>query len=469
MRDYERVLRELKKMEEWEFEAKARPAFELPPGLDRKLVLEISKAKDEPSWMVEHRLKCLRIFEEMPEPSWGVDRSEIDLSRIVAYAKPGVARASSWDEVPEEIKRAFERLGIPEAERKYLAGLGAQYDSEMVYKNIKEELKRLGVVFLDMDSAVKEHPELVKEYFMKLIPPTDNKYAALHGAVWSGGTFLYVPKGVKVPMPLQSYFLFGNPGAGQFEHTIIVLDEESEVTYIEGCTAPKYDVINLHVGAVEVYVKKGARLKYLTIQNWSKNMYNLEMKRAIAEEDAVVTWVSASFGSYKTMVYPATILKGDNSVSENLSLSFAGPGQHLDTGSKVIHLGRNTRSTVDAKSISIGGGWSFYRGLLKIAKTAKGSKASVSCTGLMVDNESRSDTVPVIEVHNADSDVGHEARIGRIGDDQIFYLMSRGLDEFEAKSLIIKGFIQPIVQELPFEYAVELNRLIDLEIESSIG
>ncbi|HUM76590.1 MAG TPA: Fe-S cluster assembly protein SufB, partial [Fervidobacterium sp.] len=325
------------------------------------------------------------------------------------------------------------------------------------------------IIFIDIETAVKEYPDLVKQYFMKLVPPTDNKYAALHGALWSGGTFLYVPKGVKVPLPLQSYFLFGNPGGGQFEHTVIIADEGSEVTYIEGCTAPKYDVVNLHVGTVEVYVNKGAKLKYLTMQNWSKNMFNLEIKRAIAEEDAVMTWVSGSFGSYKTMVYPATILKGDNSVSDNISISFAGPGQHIDTGSKVIHIGKNTRSTVDARSISIGGGWSFYRGLLKIGERAENSKASVSCTGLMIDNKSKSDTVPIIEVLNANSDVGHEAKIGRIKDEQIFYLMSRGLSELEAKGLIVKGFIQPVVQELPFEYAIELNRLVDMEIESSIG
>lgn len=463
------LLYELKRKEDFDLKLNVRSALKLPAGLNKRLVYELSVAKNEPEWMREHRLRSFEIFERWHEPHWGVDRSALDLSKIVPYVKPDAKKVSSWEEVPEEIKQAFERLGIPEAERKFLAGVGAQFDSEMVYKNIREELRKLGVIFTDIETAVREYPELVKEYFMKLVPPTDNRYAALHGALWSGGTFLYVPKGVKVPMPLQSYFLFGNPGGGQFEHTVIIADEGSEVTYIEGCTAPKYDVVNLHVGTVEVYVKAGAKLKYLTLQNWSKNMFNLEIKRAIAEKDAVMTWVSGSFGSFKTMVYPATILKGDNSVSENVSISFAGPGQHIDSGSKVIHIGRNTRSTVDARSISVGGGWSFYRGLLKVAESAAGARASVSCTGLMVDDRSKSDTVPVIEVHNPDSDIGHEARIGRISDDQIFYLMSRGLSELEAKSLIVKGFIQPVVKELPFEYAIELNRLVEMEIESSIG
>jgi Fe-S cluster assembly protein SufB len=469
MSDLHELLYELKKREDFEIKVNVKPAIKLPAGLNKKLIYEISEAKNEPAWMTEHRIKSFEIFEKWHEPDWGVSREELDLSKIVPYVKPNAKKTTTWEEVPEEIKQAFDKLGIPEAERKYLAGVGAQFDSEMIYKNIKEELKKLGVIFTDIETAVREYPDLVKEYFMKLVPPTDNKYAALHGALWSGGTFLYVPKGVKVPLPLQSYFLFGNPGGGQFEHTVIIADEGSEVTYIEGCTAPKYDVVNLHVGTVEVYVKKGAKMKYLTMQNWSKNMFNLEIKRAITEDDAVMTWVSGSFGSYKTMVYPATILKGDNSVSENVSISFAGPGQHIDTGSKVIHIGKNTRSTVDARSISIGGGWSFYRGLLKIMESAKGSKASVSCTGLMIDNKSKSDTVPIIEVYNTDSDVGHEAKIGRIKDEQIFYLMSRGLSELEAKGLIVKGFIQPVVQELPFEYAIELNRLVDMEIESSIG
>ncbi len=469
MERIDEMLIELKKREDFNIQVNAKIAAKLPAGLNKKLIHELSEMKNEPEWMLQHRLKSFEIFEQWHEPDWGVDRSDLDLSKIVPYIKPDAKKTTTWEEVPEEIKKAFDKLGIPEAERKYLAGVGAQFDSEMIYKNIKEELKKLGVIFTDIETAVREYPDLVKEYFMKLVPPTDNKYAALHGAVWSGGTFLYVPKGVKVPLPLQSYFLFSNPGGGQFEHTVIIADEGSEVVYIEGCTAPKYDVVNLHVGTVEVYVKKGAKLKYLTMQNWSKNMYNLEIKRAIAYDDAVMSWISGSFGSFKTMVYPMCILKGDNSVSENVSISFAGPGQHIDTGSKVVHIGKNTRSTVDSRSISIGGGWSFYRGLLKIAETARKSKASVSCTGLMIDNKSKSDTVPIIQVYNTDSDVGHEAKIGRISDDQIFYLMNRGLSELEAKSLIVKGFIQPVMKELPFEYAVELNRLVDLEIESSIG
>ena len=451
------------------FVPKVKTAYKAPPGLDEKLIEEISRTKEEPGWMLKHRLESLKIFREWHNPRFGVDISDLDLGKIVSYIKPDAKKGTSWEEVPGEIKEAFDRLGIPEAERKYLAGVGAQLDSEVVYQNIKKELEKLGVIFLDMESAVREYPDLVREYFMKLVPNTDHKFAALHGAIWSGGTFLYVPTGVKVPMPLQAYFLMSNPGMGQFEHTIIVAEEESEVTFIEGCSAPRYNVINLHAGMVEIYVKRGAKVKYLTIQNWSKNTFNLNTKRSIVEEEGSMTWVSGSLGSHKTMLYPMTILKGRGSRAESLSITYAGPGQHMDTGSKVVHLAPYTSSVVSAKSISLGGGWAFYRGLLKITKEAVKSKASVECAALMLDNRSKSDTVPIIEVETDKADVGHEARIGRIGEDQIFYLMNRGLSEQEAKSMIVKGFVEPVVKELPFEYAVELNKLLELEIEKSIG
>ena len=451
------------------FIPKVRTAYKAPPGLNERLIEEISHAKGEPEWMLKHRLESLKIFKEWYNPRFGVDISELDLGKIVSYIRPDAKKGTSWEEVPEEVKEAFDKLGIPEAERKYLAGVGAQLDSEIVYQNIKKELEKLGVIFLDMESAVREYPDLVKEYFMKLVPSTDHKFAALHGAIWSGGTFLYVPANVKVPMPLQAYFLMSNPGMGQFEHTIIVAEEGSEVTFIEGCSAPRYNVINLHAGMVEIYVKRGAKVKYLTIQNWSKNTYNLNTKRSIVEEEGSMTWVSGSLGSYKTMLYPMTILKGKGARAESMSITYAGPGQHMDTGSKVVHLAPYTSSLVSAKSISLGGGWAFYRGLLKITKEAENSKASVECAALMLDNRSKSDTVPIIEVETDRADVGHEARIGRIGEDQIFYLMSRGLSEQEAKSMIVKGFVEPVVKELPFEYAVELNKLLELEIEKSIG
>ncbi len=439
------------------------------PGLTKEVIEEISKSKDEPAWMLEHRLKCLRIFETWHEPRFGVDIADLKVDEIVAYLKPDAQKARSWDEVPKEIKEAFEKLGIPEAERKILAGVGAQYDSETVYQNIKKELESIGVVFLDMDTALHKYPDMVKDHFMKVVKPTLHKYAALHGAVWSGGSFVYVPKGVKVPLPLQGYFMMGAPGAGQFEHTLIIADEGSEVTYIEGCSAPRYNILNLHAGAVEILVRKGAKVKYITIQNWSKNTYNLNTKIAVVEEEGIMEWVSGSFGSFKTMLYPATMLKGKGGTGSFLSVTYAGKGQHLDTGAKMIHLAPFTTSVVDARSISSGGGWAFYRGLLHISEKARHSRSTVRCSSLMLDNRSRADTLPIIEVMNNESDVGHEARIGRISDEQIFYLMSRGLNEQQARELIVRGFFEPIIKELPLEYAVELNRLVSLEMESSIG
>ncbi|GAB6188896.1 Fe-S cluster assembly protein SufB [Marinitoga arctica] len=453
----------------FDFRNEAKYAYKTPPGLNEKVIREISEAKNEPKWMLEHRLQAFKIFENYHEPHFGVDIRKLDLSKIVAYMKPDAKKSASWDEVPEEIKDTFEKLGIPEAERKALAGVGAQYDSEVVYQHIQKELNDLGVVFLDMETAVKEYPDLVKEYFMKLVPSHNHRYAALHGALWSGGSFLYVPKGVKVPLPLQAYFRMNNPGMSQLEHTLIIADEGAEVEFIEGCSAPFYNVTNLHAGMVEIYVKKGAKMKYSTIQNWSKNTYNLNTKRAIVDEDGSMEWVSGSLGSFKTMLYPMTILRGKGAKNSSVTLTYAGPNQHLDTGSKVFHLAPYTSSIVNARSISIGGGWAFYRGWVKIGENAKGAKSAVECNALMLDNKSKSDTVPLIEVLTDDADVGHEAKIGRISQDQIYYLMSRGLSEIDAKNMIVRGFIEPLVKELPLEYALELNKLINLEVESSIG
>lgn len=439
------------------------------PGLTEDVVREISKVKSEPDWMKELRLKSLKIFQRSHDPRFGPSLEEIDYDSVVAYAKPGAGKSRSWDEVPQEIKEAFDRLGIPEAERKVLAGVEAQFDSEVVYSHVKKILSRLGVIFTDMDTAVREYSDLVREHFMKLIPPADHKFAALHGALWSGGSFLYVPKDVEVPLPLQSFFMVNAPSVGQFEHTIIILDEGAKATYIEGCTAPQYGVHNLHAGVVEVYVKKGAHLKYITIQNWSKSVFNMESKRAVVEEGGTMEWISASFGSYKSMVYPSVILKGKGSSANVLSITLVGKGQHIDSGTKVYHLAPQTKSTIVSKGISMGGGWSTFRALVRVARGAKGSKSTVECTSVMLDDESRSDTIPIIEVLEPDSDFGHEARVGRISDEEIFYLMSRGFTELEAKTLIIRGFMEPVIEELPLEYTVELNRLISMELESSIG
>lgn len=464
---------ELKRIKE-SLEGKAAQSFQTEyelvlPGLNEDVVKEISKIKEEPFWMLDIRLRSLETFQKAHDPNFGPSLEEIDYAAVVAYAKPGARKARSWDEVPEEIKEAFDRLGIPEAERKILAGVEAQLDSEVVYSHVRKMLERLGIVFTDMDTAVKKYPEIVKKHFMKLVPPADHKFAALHGALWSGGTFLYVPKGVKVPMPLQSFFMVNLPSMGQFEHTVIILDEGAEATYIEGCSAPLYGVHNLHAGVVEIYVKRGAHLKYLTIQNWSKSVFNMETKRAIVEEEGFMEWISASFGSYKSMVYPSVILKGKGSTANVISVSLVGKGQHIDAGTKVYHTAPETSSTISSKGISMGGGWSVFRALLKIARGAKNSRSSVECTSVMLDDLSRSDTIPIIEVHEKESDIGHEATIGRISDEEIFYLMSRGLTELEARTLIVRGFMEPVIEELPLEYAIEISRLITMEIENSIG
>ena len=414
-------------------------------------------------------MKSLAIYNSKPVPTWGADLSELEMDNIVTYVRPKTDMKASWDDVPEEIKDTFDRLGIPEAERESLAGVGAQYDSEVVYHSIQDSLLKKGVVYTDMETAVRDYEDIVKDYFMKLVTPNDHKFAALHGAVWSGGSFVYVPEGVHVDFPLQSYFRLNAPGAGQFEHTLIIVEKGASLHFIEGCSAPKYDVVNLHAGCVELNVKEGARLRYSTIENWSRNMYNLNTKRAVVDRDGIIEWVSGSFGSKVSMLYPMSILRGERAKAEFTGITFAGHGQYLDTGSKVVHAAPYTTSNINSKSTSKGGGHAFYRGLMRVAPNAHHCKSTVSCESLMLDNESKSDTVPIIELGNDNIDIGHEAKIGRISDDAIFYLMSRGIDEEEAKAMIVRGFVEPITKELPLEYAVELNQLINLEFEGSIG
>lgn len=438
-------------------------------GLTEDIIREISAKKNEPEWMLNYRLESLKIYHKLDVPTWAPDISDLDIENIVTYVKPKTNLNSSWEDVPQEIKDTFERLGIPEAERKSLAGVGAQYDSEVVYHSIKEELVKQGVVYTDIETALREYEDIVKEYFMKLIPNTDHKFAALHGAVWSGGSFVYVPEGVKLDIPLQSYFRLNAPGAGQFEHTLIIVEKNAYCHFIEGCSAPKYSVNNLHAGAVELYVKEGATLRYSTIENWSKNMYNLNTKRSIVDKDGTIEWVSGSFGSKVSMLYPMSILRGERARAEFTGVTFAGKGQLLDTGSKVVHAAPYTTSTVNSKSISKSGGQAIYRGLLRVAPNAYGSKSTVTCESLMLDNISRSDTIPVIDIQNDDVDLGHEAKIGRISEEAIFYLMTRGISEEEAKAMIVRGFVEPISKELPLEYAVEMNNLITLELEGTIG
>ena len=434
-------------------------------GFTRDIVERLSEEKDDPKWMRDLRFRSLELFDKFENPDWGPTVDDLDLNRISSYVRHKSDMKSNWEDVPEDIKNTFERLGIPEAERKSLAGVGAQYDSELVYHNVREEVAAAGVVYTDMESAVKgEYADMVEQYFMKLLPPTDHKYMALHGAVWSGGSFVYVPKGVKVEIPLQSYFRLNAAGAGQFEHTLIIVDEGADLHFIEGCSAPKYNVANLHAGAVELYVKKNARLRYSTIENWSKNMYNLNSKRALVEENGRMEWVSGSFGSHTSYLYPMTILKGDNSQMEYTGITFAGGGQNLDTGAKVVHQGKNTKSVISTKSISKDGGIGTYRSSVVIQKEAKNAKASISCDSLMLDSISRSDTIPAMDIRTNDADVGHEAKIGRISYEAIFYLMSRGLSEEDARAMIVSGFANPVSKELPLEYAVEMNNLIKLEM-----
>ena len=438
-------------------------------GLSDEIIREISREKNEPAWMLDFRLKSLEIYHSKPMPTWGADLSDLDVANIVHYVRPNTDMKNDWNDVPDDIKQTFERLGIPDAERKSLAGVGAQYDSEVVYHAIQQELVEQGVVYTDMDTAVKTHEDIVKKYFMTLITNRDHKFSALHGAVWSGGSFVYVPEGIKVELPLQSYFRLNAKGAGQFEHTLIVVEKGASLHFIEGCSAPKYSVQNLHAGAVELFVKEGAKLRYSTIENWSRNMYNLNTKRCVVDNNGRIEWVSGSFGSKISMLYPMSILRGEGASSEFTGITFAAKGQYLDTGTKVIHAAPNTTSIVNSKSISKDGGHAFYRGLLRVTPNAKGAKATVNCESLMLDNRSKSDTLPIIEVGNDLVDIGHEAKIGRISDDTIFYLMSRGISESEAKAMIVRGFVEPITKELPLEYAVELNNLITLELEGTIG
>jgi Fe-S cluster assembly protein SufB len=444
-------------------------SYKSESGLTEDIIREISAKKNEPDWMLQFRLKSLEIYNKLEVPPWGPDISDLNIDNIVTYVKPNVEMQSSWDEVPDDIKKTFDLLGIPEAEKKSLAGVGAQYDSEVVYHSIKEELVAQGVVYTDFESALRDYEDIVKKYFMTLIPPTDHKFAALHGAVWSGGSFVYVPEGVRVDIPLQSYFRLNAPGSGQFEHTLIIVEKGAHCHFIEGCSAPKYSVNNLHAGAVELFVKEGAYLRYSTIENWSKNMYNLNTKRSLVDKNGTIEWVSGSFGSKVSMLYPMSILRGEGARCEFTGVTFAGKGQTLDTGAKVVHAAPNTTSNINSKSISKSGGNAVYRGLLRVAPNAYGVKSTVSCESLMLDSISSSDTIPVIDIENDDIDIGHEAKIGRISEEAIFYLMSRGISEAEAKAMIVRGFVEPISKELPLEYAVEMNNLITLELEGAIG
>lgn len=443
--------------------------FKSGKGLTKEIIETISNEKNEVEWMRKFRLKSLEIYNKLELPTWGPSLDALDMDNIVTYVKPKSSLVGSWNEVPEDIKKTFDLLGIPEAEKKSLAGVEAQYDSEVVYHSIKENLVKQGVIYTDMETALREHGDIVKEYFMKCVAPNEHKFVALHGAVWSGGSFVYVPKGVNVDIPLQSYFRLNSPGAGQFEHTLIIVDEGAKLHFIEGCSAPKYSVTNLHAGCVELYVKKNATLRYSTIENWSKNMLNLNTKRAIVEENGTIEWISGSFGSQISMLYPMSILKGEGSKAEFTGVSFAGKGQNLDTGTKVVHAASNTSSTINSKSISRNGGKATYRGVLKVTSNAENVKSMVSCESLMLDNKSKSDTIPVIDIENDNVEIAHEAKIGKISDEAIFYLMTRGISEDEAKSMIVRGFVEPISKELPLEYAVEMNNLINIELEGSIG
>lgn len=447
-----------------------RDAYRIESGLTSAIVDKLSREKNDPEWMRLFRLRSLEIYNELQVPDWGPSIEGLDIDNIATYVRPNTKMQNDWKNVPEDIKETFDRLGIPKAEQKSLAGVGAQYDSELVYHNVKAEVAEQGVVYTDMESALTgEYAEMVRKHFMKLVTPRDHKFAALHGAVWSGGSFVYVPKGVQVSIPLQSYFRLNAKGAGQFEHTLIIVDEGASLHFIEGCSAPKYNVANLHAGCVELYIKKNAKLRYSTIENWSKNMYNLNTKRALVEENGVIEWVSGSFGSHVGCLYPMSVLKGDNSKTEFTGVTFAGSGQNLDTGAKVVHIGRNTSSYMNTRSISKSGGISTFRSSVVVEKSAEGAKSSVSCQSLMLDSESRSDTVPAMDIRTKKAAVGHEAKIGSISNDAVFYLMSRGMSEEDARALIVSGFADNVSKELPLEYAVEMNNLIRLEMKGSIG
>ncbi len=444
-------------------------AFKSERGLSAKIVEQISEMKGEPDWMRKFRLKSLALFEKRPMPTWGADLSGIDFDNIFYYIKPMQQQGRTWEEVPAEIKETFDRLGIPQAERKYLAGVTAQYESEAVYHKVREDLEKLGVIFTDMDTALRQYPDLVKQYFGTIIPPSDNKFASLNSAVWSGGSFVYIPEGVRVEIPLQAYFRINAQNMGQFERTLILAAPGSYVHYVEGCTAPTYASDSLHSAVVEIKVMEGARVRYTTIQNWSKNVYNLVTKRAAAYRDATMEWVDGNLGSKVTMKYPAVLLMEPGARGDILSVAFASDGMHQDAGAKVTHLAPYTTSQILSKSVSKGTGRTSYRGLVRINSGAHHTKSSVRCDALLLDEEARSDTYPTMRIEENQTEVGHEATVSKVGDDQLFYLMSRGLSETEAYSLIVNGFIEPITKELPMEYAVELNRLIQLEMSGSVG
>lgn len=451
------------------FESDENYAVKLPKGLSRKVVEAISHYKSEPDWMREFRLRAFEIFEKKSLPSWGGELSEIDFQNIHYFLRASDKQLRTWEEVPEEIKRTFDKIGVPEAEKKFLAGVSNQYDSEVVYHSLKGKWEQQGVIFVDTDTAVRDYPDLVKEYFGTIIPAGDNKFAALNSAVWSGGSFIYVPKGVHVDIPLQAYFRINAANAGQFERTLIIADEGSFVHYIEGCSAPTYTTDSLHSAVVEIICKAGSRVRYTTIQNWSSNVYNLVTKRAFVYKDATMEWIDGNIGSKLTMKYPAVFLMEPGARGEVLSLAYAGKGQHQDAGGKAIHLAPHTSSLITSKSISMGGGRSSYRGMLKVVPKAFGCKSTVKCDALLLDDISISDTYPVMQIDNGDVSIAHEATVGKIGAEQVFYLQSRGLDEDKAAGLIVQGFVEPIIRELPMEYAVELNRLISMSMEGSVG
>ena len=453
---------------DFRYEEKEGEFYRNKTGLTAEIVSKLSEDKNDPDWMKEFRLKSLELYNQLREPEWGPDISGLNIDNIATYVRPNTKMQGKWEDVPQDIKDTFEKLGIPEAERTSLAGVGAQYDSELVYHNLQEEVAKQGVIYTDFESSLRgEYADMVKEHFMQLVKPDDHKFAALHGAVWSGGSFVYVPKNVKVEIPLQSYFRLNAKGAGQFEHTLIIVDEGADLHFIEGCSAPKYNVANLHAGCVELYVKKGAHLRYSTVENWSKNMYNLNTKRARVEEGGSIEWVSGSFGSHISYLYPESDLIGRGARAEFTGVTFAGEDQNLDTGAKMVHIAPDTTSLITTKSLSKSGGVSTYRSAIYTGKEAQGAKASASCDSLLLDHQSRSDTIPAMDIHTDECDVGHEAKIGRISNDAIFYLMSRGISEEEARTMIVSGFANPVSKELPLEYAVEMNNLIRLEMKGN--
>lgn len=465
----DKKIEELNTDYEFGFHDTRESLYETKKGLDESVIHEISKYKKEPEWMLKYRLRAYEKFKQMPMPTWGCDLSNINFNDIIYYSKPTEKVEKSWDDVPEDIKETFDKLGIPEAEAKYLSGVSTQYDSEVVYENMIEEVEEKGVIFMDTDRALKEYPELFKEYFSKVVPVADNKFAALNSAVWSGGTFIYVPKGVKLDMPLQAYFRINTQDIGQFERTLIIVDEGADVHYVEGCTAPVYSTDALHAAVVEIYVKDGGKCRYSTIQNWSGNVLNLVTKRAKVEDNAQMEWIDGNVGSKQTMKYPAIILNGKNSKGICISVAIASQNKHIDAGAKMIHIGENSSSKIISKSIAHGGGNATYRGIVEHKSSAKNANSSIECDTILMDNKSKSDTIPYNIIRNDSSQIIHEATVSKIDEEKLFYLMSRGLDEQQATHIIVMGFIDEFTKELPMEYAVELNRLVNMEMEGSIG